>query len=757
MKLYRVPNQLVMLLVLLALLSACGAGGATVEPTAEPPTPIAEATLEPAPTTDDTAAVAEPLPVVATYSILGDMVQNVGGDLIDLTVLVGAGSDPHVYEPVPADNVTLSRAALIFENGLEFETWLDRLYTASGSKATRVDVSKGIDLIRLEDHDHDHEHEHDADHEHEHDADHSHDEEKASVTHRLMVADAESGQVWVIDVARGEVIESFNVEAPATLYTSADGRYAFAVQRQANRVNVIDSGVFKESHGDHAHYRARTPRMLDTAFEGGGPAHFVVHGQQIAVFYDDDGTAVVYNMRDMTGTNPTAITLTTERPHHGVAVPFDDVFLVSIPDLEAEEDGELALGIAVKDAEGNTLAEFTNCPELHGEAVHGASALFACADGILVIDRNGDEFSTRKLDYPPTTDAEARAWRLMAHPDQPYVFGGFQSETLIRIDPATGEVTPIAVPGEIHRFVLDTMSGSRLVALTTDGNLHLIEPESGEVLGSVAAVTAFSLEGGRIPRPEVTAGSNVAYVSDPATGEVIEVLLDDMTVSRSFTLEGKPGRLALAGLLNQPVLLQPADDHDHDHDDDHDHDHGHGHTHGEYDPHIWHSVANARIMVQNITAALVAADPDNAATYEANATAYLSELDELEAFIRQEVAKLPPERRKLVTTHDTFGYFARDYGFEVVGTALGITTEAADPAAGEIAALVAEIQAAGVPAIFAENIANPRLMEMVAREAGVELGPTLFTDALGEPGSGGETYIDMMRYNVTTIVAALQG
>ncbi len=753
MRLYRVPNLLVTLLVLLTLLSACGASEATVAPTAEPPTPIAEATPEPAPTTDNATAMTNPLPVVATYSILGDMVQNVGGDLIDLTVLVGAGSDPHVYEPVPADNVTLSQATLIFENGLEFETWLDRLYTASGSQATRVDVSKGIDLIRAEDHDHDHDHDHDDDH------DHDHDDETASVTHRLMVADAESGQVLVIDVARGEVIESFDVEAPAALYTSADGRYAFAVQRAANRVDVIDSGVFRESHGDHAHYRARTPQALDTAFEGGGPAHFVVQDQQIAVFYDDDGTAVVYNVRDMIGDTPTAITLTTERPHHGVAVPLDDVFLVSMPDLEAEEDGGLALGIAVQDAEGNTLEEFANCPEMHGEAVHGSSALFACADGILVIDRNGDEFSARKLDYPTATDAEARAWRLVTHPDQPYVFGGFEAEALIRIDPATGDLTAIAVPGEIHRFALDTMSGMHLVALTTDGNLHLIEPESGEVQGSVAAATAFSLEGGRIPRPEVTAGSNVAYVSDPATSEISEVLLDDMTVNRSFSLDATPGRLTLAGLLNQPVLLQPADDddHDHDHDDDHDHDHGHGHTHGEYDPHIWHSVANARIMVQNITAALVAADPDNAATYEANATAYLGELGELEAFIQQEVAQLPAERRKLVTTHDTFGYFARDYGFEVVGTALGITTEAADPSAGEIAALVAEIQAAGVPAIFAENIANPRLMETIAQEAGVEIGPMLFTDALGEPGSGGETYIDMMRYNVTAIVAALKG
>lgn len=183
---------------------------------------------------------------------------------------------------------------------------------------------------------------------------------------------------------------------------------------------------------------------------------------------------------------------------------------------------------------------------------------------------------------------------------------------------------------------------------------------------------------------------------------------------------------------------------------------GEDHEHGEFDPHIWHTVPNVVIMVENVTEALKTADPDHADTYEANAQTYLTQLNELHTWIQAEVNKLPAEQRKLVTSHDTFGYFAATYGFEVVGTALGsVSTEVADPAAGAIVELVEQIKAVGVSAIFAENVSNPALMEQIANEAGVTLAATLYTDALGEPGSAGDTYLKMMRSNVTTMVTAL--
>ena len=176
---------------------------------------------------------------------------------------------------------------------------------------------------------------------------------------------------------------------------------------------------------------------------------------------------------------------------------------------------------------------------------------------------------------------------------------------------------------------------------------------------------------------------------------------------------------------------------------------------GELDPHVWQDAGNAVRMVERIRDALAEADSANAETYRANAERYLAELRELDAAIVAQVEALPRERRKLVTSHDTFGYYARRYGFDIVDTAMGSSTEEDEPSAAEIGQLVEEIKAAGVPAIFAENVANPRIMEQIAREAGVELGPPLFTDALAENGEGA-TYLDMMRYNTTTIVTALQ-
>jgi ABC-type Zn uptake system ZnuABC Zn-binding protein ZnuA len=180
------------------------------------------------------------------------------------------------------------------------------------------------------------------------------------------------------------------------------------------------------------------------------------------------------------------------------------------------------------------------------------------------------------------------------------------------------------------------------------------------------------------------------------------------------------------------------------------------HQHGDYDPHVWHDVRNAMLMVETIRDTLVQQDPAHADQYAAHADQYLTELQALDERIVQQVSGIPEEHRKLVTAHNTFSYFAYRYGFEIVGTALGsVTTEVSDPSAQQIAELVDQIVASGVPAIFPETVSDPALLEQIASEAGVKVADPLYTDALGEPGSPGETYIGMMDYNATTIAAAL--
>jgi zinc/manganese transport system substrate-binding protein len=175
----------------------------------------------------------------------------------------------------------------------------------------------------------------------------------------------------------------------------------------------------------------------------------------------------------------------------------------------------------------------------------------------------------------------------------------------------------------------------------------------------------------------------------------------------------------------------------------------------EADPHAWQSVANAKIYVANIRDALIAVDPADKAVFEANAAAYLGRLDALDAEVKAEIAKIPPDRRKLVTTHDAFGYFGTAYGVAFIAPH-GVSTEA-EASARDVARIIAQIRAEKIPAVFLENVTDPRLLERIAHESGARVGGTLYSDALTDTGGRASTYIDMMRHNVKQLVAALTG
>lgn len=183
---------------------------------------------------------------------------------------------------------------------------------------------------------------------------------------------------------------------------------------------------------------------------------------------------------------------------------------------------------------------------------------------------------------------------------------------------------------------------------------------------------------------------------------------------------------------------------------DHDHDHGHDGI----DPHAWQSVANAQAYVRNIVAALERADPEGASAYRANGDAYLAELEALDRAIRASMAAIAPSQRVLVTSHDAFGYFANAYAVKVLAPQ-GMSTES-EASAADVAALITQIRADGVRAVFVENITNPRLLEQVGRETGAAIGGVLYSDALSPPGGPAATYVDMMRHNADAIAQALQ-
>jgi zinc/manganese transport system substrate-binding protein len=171
------------------------------------------------------------------------------------------------------------------------------------------------------------------------------------------------------------------------------------------------------------------------------------------------------------------------------------------------------------------------------------------------------------------------------------------------------------------------------------------------------------------------------------------------------------------------------------------------------DPHAWQSIANAEIYVANIRDALIAADPGGASVYRANADNYLCKLDALDNEVTAEIAKIPSGRREIITTHDAFGYFGSAYGFRFIAPE-GVSTET-EASARDVAKITRQIKAQKIPAVFLENVTDPRLVRSIAAESGAKIGGTLYSDALSSPDGPAGTYIEMMRNNIRELAAAL--
>lgn len=172
------------------------------------------------------------------------------------------------------------------------------------------------------------------------------------------------------------------------------------------------------------------------------------------------------------------------------------------------------------------------------------------------------------------------------------------------------------------------------------------------------------------------------------------------------------------------------------------------------DPHTWMTPHNVLVYVHNIEAALSALDPANAATYIANAEAYEAQLELLDQWVFEQIETIPPEHRQMVTDHEAFGHYADRYGLEIIGTVIPSYSTATEPSARELAELEEAIGEFSAPVIFTGAGVNPTLAEQIAVDTGTKL-VVLYTESLGPPGSGVETYIDFIRYNTTVIVEGL--
>ena len=171
---------------------------------------------------------------------------------------------------------------------------------------------------------------------------------------------------------------------------------------------------------------------------------------------------------------------------------------------------------------------------------------------------------------------------------------------------------------------------------------------------------------------------------------------------------------------------------------------------------MWMDPLKVVTYVENIRDGLSKADPAGKDVYAANATAYIQKLKDLDAWIKTQVAQLPPERRLLVTNHDALGYFSQAYGFKVVGAVIPSVTDEASPSAQQMAALIDTIKSSHAPAIFLDISENQKLANQIASESGAKVVTDLYVETLSAPNGPASNYLDMIRHDVTDILNALK-
>jgi len=281
-----------------------------------------------------------------------------------------------------------------------------------------------------------------------------------------------------------------------------------------------------------------------------------------------------------------------------------------------------------------------------------------------------------------------------------------------------------------------------VVALAANSSAPAQTAGTGDKLNVVASFSilhdwATIVGGDRVAVSALVGPAADAHVYVPTPRDAKFVGAARLIVVNGLGFEGWMDRLVQASATRAPVIVASA-----------------GVVPAGIDPHAWQSVRNAEIYVSNIRDGLMRADPQGRVTYEANAAAYMQELARLDADIRRAVDTIPPARRKVITTHDAFGYFAADYGITFIA-AQGVSTET-EASARDIARIIRAIREQNIPALFFENAVDPRLVRRIAAETGVRIGGTLFSDALTAPPGPAATYVDMMRHNIREIVDALK-
>ncbi len=307
-----------------------------------------------------------------------------------------------------------------------------------------------------------------------------------------------------------------------------------------------------------------------------------------------------------------------------------------------------------------------------------------------------------------------------------------------------------------HRFI-GTLALALLVLFGLSGAASAASKLKAVASFSILGDMVRQVGGGRVEITTLVGPNGDAHVFSPTPATAKLLASADIFLVNGLGFEGWMERLETSsGFKGVTVVASTggetlAMDEGHHHDE---HGDGHDEDGGEAaDPHAWQSLANGKIYVANIRDGLIAADPEGKAVYEANATKYLAAIDAEEIAVKEAIASLPPERRRIITSHDAFGYLADAYGLEVISPE-GVSTES-EASAQDVAMIIRQIREEKIPAVFLENVTDRRLLDQIARETGAKIGGVLYSDALSEPDGPAPTYLGMFRHNIGALSAAM--
>ena len=705
-----------------------------------------------------------PVQVVTTTNFVGDWARIVGGDRAEVFALLPPGGDPHSFVPGGADVARVADADVVFTIGLGLEAeWLhDLVHNAQADESRVIELGEVVDPLEFTGED---PHGHGEHGREEMGHDEHGNEEMTALLGKLLVGDGETGALSVIELDHGEVEQdAFDMGSRAgRIYATRSGRFAIAVSSDANMVHIIDGGTYMEPHGDHFDLVNREAEPVGLDLSGDRPVHLAVGDEWAAIYYDGSGDVVLINEHELEehGASYQPVRLNAG-PQHGAAVPFeDDLFAITPqhPDYASNpEQYRLPITVDIRDLSGNILYSAGDCPSLHGDAGNGHIAVFGCEGGVLVVEADHGHFHHSFISAPAGEPEDFRLTTVYGASGLDHFLALGSAVGLYLVEPEDGEMFQVvdAVEGNSPIQAAFTPDGEHAVVIMSSGEIRLYDLHDGDVIAANSDALTTPVETGFWGRPHVAMAPGAIFVTDSVGGHVLQLDDHDLEEVDHWDVAGNPTKIAFVGIQGE---AEGHDDHGHEeaghmeagHDE-----HGHeGHDHGPLDPHFWFDPIRVKLAVNEMAYQLAAQDPANASVYAANAASYGEQLDELHAWIQEHVKQVPPERRLLITSHDSLGYLAALYGFEVVGLIIPSLAPDVEPSAEHLSELVDVIRDNNVPAVFGETTVSDKLAQAVARETGAEL-VQLYSGSLGVEGSPGATYLGMVRTNVERIVEALK-